>query len=498
MARDAETPVAGIRILVGGPGGHAIRRIGVTDSEGRLAWAPGAYGRLSFSASGETLYADPVDLVVTETTPASTEILLQCERAVTKAGRVVWASGQPVSEPVQVYAWPLGRAPPVEALLQREDLHAPASRATNRSDGWFELFGLPGESRIQVAVAADGCLFQEQYARTVEPGDEVGNLVIERLFGGIVTLLDETGSDLVAPRGSYGIDGATYRSLDPRASTRQTKLGGLALPLAGIDRGMIEVDGWKRRFVMMAGPEDALEAGPVSFSVSIPGYFQKVTDFAVPRLGASIYELPVYLDRSRVGVGVVRLLLMDENRSEEELTPTGFASPEGVLSLVDHEGEIYEIPVSPLVFNEPITIESVPIGHYSVTFTFTSGRSSLFWPERLIVDGSSDPRPITFDVSAFGSMEIKVQTPLGGSITGPLTVRLVADPERSRTTSRWAHFDDSPYRLDGLKCTTYQVSLRRPVRSTGTSFVKTGSVEPGRTTLVLLVDDHEPGLGRDY
>lgn len=454
-------PITGARIM-GQPAGGAVVALGDTDARGFLQVEVSQATIWTFSGRREPGWlAREVIWVPDGTASGSGAVTLGFEPARRLQGRVLWASGRPVNEPVVVYAWPDGEAPPAELIANRGDVHPPAASALTRPDGTFEIGGIPLIGPLSVVPAADGCFFSEHRNPVAAVGDAPVTLVIERLFGAIVELRASNGGELRAPIGSYGPSGAQLAPLGAGLRVRGGDFDGLALAIAGLDLPVLDLDGWRRRLVLAAGPELDHQVGPVSFSVEIPGHLPMEIDLDLQRLDLNLREIVLGLSPNHAGFGS---LIVELSGGEWLLAETGLLTPTVVLRLTDAMGHEIGVPLRPSAPGDLLRVEDLPLGSYSARLVHVPDMSVL--GEQLSVTlGTRGPSRIAFDASDRGSLVVDLQLASGRDLAGPAA--LVVAPSGRLAQAMHLAFAGPPFRVPGLIAGDYTVRVERPTLLAG-------------------------------
>jgi hypothetical protein len=470
-----QTPGPRVRITFVDHEGARIPSVALSSSSSRSVW------RDSTSVEGECVVSDAsvfggrvrasavgyrdrqFELPTPPEGEASIVVMLESERVI--RGCVQWSNGPTARSQIRVIAW-LANSTPDRASLRESSSGQSSGIESGETDdrGCFAIRVSSHPELYYVSAYGEGgiCLTRAVPNRS---GD-AGVLTLKPLWGACVRLIGAEGQPiLTSPR--LFARGASWSCDDDRLSPLLSSTIELQLLLAteawNEDESGLECD-LRRKLLLFTGDAElerslTEKAGPVQYTVHVPGYEPFNSAFTVTRLPAGPQEIELKLTRSAVGWGsvVCRLAppaaLAIGERSRQPVAIVQLWRANG-----DDDGK-YEFAAT---FGET-RVDGVPEGRYRIVV------KSLDWYHVLPATGLDDDilvvergcesvvEPLAADL---GAIELDLVGERTGPYSGPAVIE-VSGHVNGRLVQMYAQRERGPYRLELMPPGTYDLTVSR-------------------------------------
>ncbi len=455
------------------------RRLGATDSEGRLRVAPALADPLVLVAKAEGFA--PKDVALWDPVPADVEVRLV--RGASISGFVVLGeAAMPAGSGTTVIAW-AGAFPPMD-IVRRAMRNDPRCHVTwTDNDGAFRLEGLAPDSTYALVAGTSGYAMARDAFPDVEVGARDVVLRLDRLFGAVVKLVEEGGDELRLPSNLIPVGNLPVNvGSVPGTYLQQPNF---ALELAGIEEGVRSV---ARDQYLFLGDDERSELGPLLYSAQYPGYAPVDHEF---------YALPVEQSVAEVEIPFVPY---DQPRGSLRVVFEGVELGEGARSGVNNGASAGKLVLKPESWGSPVhvhvedpfqgdlLIENIPHGAYRPKFTLVSSR--FMREEYDAIEIGDTPATWTVDLSACGRVELRLQRMDGSLYSGPAHFTLMEGEITAEAPEGYAGmllFTESPYVLAAVRGGTYTLIPGYPDALASRDFQgHVMEVVPGTTTVETL------------
>lgn len=333
-----------------------------------------------------------------------------------------------------VVAWPAHLATKLTAEMVRVG-DPRLSIGSSRDDGSFELEGLDPDESYCIVAGADS-LGSWPVTRGIRPGAEV-RLILKPVFGVVVRYQDLDGRLPEIPDGLF-LGGRLPYSVPDEVTV---------LPIPSPFFALFGVEGIPDHtdpgsyVILVGGEAEAADAGPFSFTASLPGYVSATED---------VWAFP--MDHGGIQEHVVRLVPLNQGRGRLRIRFRGTEGFQGSsiaqrLFLSDRTRHTFLREAS---FEDWI-IEGIPNGKYG-TILLIPGAGSMLPSrgDRNVVEIADNEATWEIDLSSCAGLHIEVLEADGHPYAGPLSFRLLSPRAEGYRPGETVVFEGPPYYVWGL------------------------------------------------
>lgn len=440
-------PVAGVRIV--GWSKSEVLELGETDEAGRLEARLGGVLGVEGQRSG---YARARRRIGQEP-PEVLWLRLQPGRSL--EGRVLLrGSGTPV-EGVRVLAHLKGLAPEPHSVLRAREGSPLGISGVSGADGVFRLEGMDIDLDYQLAAGGRGYVLWER--SLVPAGDRMApQLEVGRLFGVRVVWADPVAGAVACSPRLWGVGGADTLSDGALGITSVSEIWASTNLAGGFlrDPALPFRPSPNEWLFLYACSSDAERLGPISVSMTLPGYARGRDRVWATPVEDEISEHVIELERTAEAFGS---LTIEFEGWKGLSSSTTFESPRVMLQVQhsDSEKEISTI----LDLEESVdAIGAIPTGEVVFSISKSQNRWPIFEDDAPRYQLEEGENRIPIDISEWGGIEMEFTDAHGPILGGPAT--FVLDLTSGPAADESLRFRGAPYRYFGLDPGTYTLTAQ--------------------------------------